>query len=111
MFDSTSVKAAELLSYFGKNTCVTIRHNYGSNELQVLSARTNNVIAEISKNDNGVYSIDGMTCIDLADVAQYVMSQKKFPKNRKMNKAWSPIRLTERAKADAEITRQTALNW
>ena len=97
------------MSYFGNNTAIRIDHKYGTTECAVISARTGNVIAEVSINGNNVYSIGGMTCIDLADVAQYIMSQGKFPRNRKMNRTWSPIRLTPKAQADAEITRNTIL--
>lgn len=102
MFDSTSVKAAELLSYFGRNTCVTVKHDYGSNELEVVSARTGMVIALLGDLDKD---------LNLEECAMVIMAMRKFPKGRKMNKSWSPIRLTAKAEADAEITRQTALNW
>ena len=96
-YDSTSVKANELLSYFGRNTAIEVQHKYGATECAVVSTRTKNVIAivdvEIHRN--------------LEFVANEIMMMKKFPKNRKQNRAWSPIRLTERAKADNEISRAT----
>ncbi len=99
MFDSTSTKANELLSYFGRNTAIEIDHRYGSNECAVISTRTKNVIVTVN--------FDEVT--DLEFCASVIMAHKKFPKNRKMNRTWSPIRLTARAEADAEITRNTIL--
>ena len=98
MFDSTSVKAAELLSYFGRNTAIRVDHDYGSNECAVVSARTGNVIALLGDLDKD---------LNLQECATVIMGMKKFPKNRKMNRTWSPIRLTAKAEADAEITRNT----
>jgi hypothetical protein len=120
MFDSSSIAAAELLSMFGKNTCVTLTHNYGANNIEVRSARTNNVIAEVILDSSLAYeyvdySTNGTTItahpMHMQEVAECIKAMRKFPKNRKMAKAWSPIRLTAKAQADAEITRQTALNW
>lgn len=102
MFDSTSTKAAELLSYFGRNTAVTVQHRYGTNECVVLSARTGNVIAEVELDDSPMA---------IAAEAYRIMGMRKFPKGRKMNKAWSPIRLTAKAQADAEIAQATAVHW
>lgn len=100
MFDSTSVKAAELLSYFGRNTAVEVDHRYGSKECAVISTRTKNVIWEC----------EDITTLDLQSAAVEIMGMRKFPKNRKMNRTWSPIRLTAKAEADREITRAT-LAW
>jgi hypothetical protein len=105
MFDSTSVKAAELLSYFGRNTAIEIDHRYGSNVCAVISTRTKNIIAEVDFDTLAPeigHSLEAM--------AISIMAMKKFPKNRKMNRTWSPIRLTARAEADREITRAT-LAW
>ena len=93
MFDSSSVKAAELLSYFGKNTAVTVLHNYGTDVLEVRSARTNLTIASVA------VSSEPMA---LAVFAFETMNNKRFPKNRKMNKAWSPIRFSAASKAMME---------
>lgn len=97
MFDSTSVKAAELLSHFGRNTAIEVQHRYGTKECAVVSTRTKNVIWEC----------DNLDEYDMEYLALMIMGMKKFPKNRKMNRAWSPIRLTAKAEADAEITRAT----
>jgi hypothetical protein len=97
MFDSTAKAAAELLSYFGKNTAVRIDHKYGHPVMSISSARTGNVIATVSINSNGVYAVDNLSAIDLADVAQYIMSQKNFPRPRNMKRSWSPIRLSVKA--------------
>lgn len=108
MFDSSSYKAAELLSYFGRNTAVTVKHQYGNSDvLVVASARTNLPIAHITLSDNEMdftrhgkdYSANPLT---LAMVAGAIMSHPSFPKNRKMNKAWSPIRFSAASKAMME---------
>lgn len=99
MYDSTSTKVAELMSYFGRNTAIEIDHRYGAKECAVLSTRTKNVII----------SIDLSHDADLYELAHVIMGMKKFPRNRKMNRSWSPIRLTAKAEADAEITRNTIL--
>ena len=107
MFDSSSVKAAEFLSYFGKNTAVTVRHNYGSDSLLVLSARTNAIIANVQLLESEMdftrhgrdYSANPLA---LAFVAGAIMADKRFPKNRKMNKSWSPIRFSAASKAMME---------
>lgn len=110
-YDSTSIIAREMLSYFGRNTAVTVRHNYGTFDLEVVSARTGNVIATILLDSCPAYeSIDfGRTGdtftvhpFNLSVVADAIMSMKRFPKNRKMNKAWSPIRFSASAKAMME---------
>jgi hypothetical protein len=116
MFDSTSVMAAELLSYFGRNTAVELDHKYGSTECAVVSTRTKNVIATVVIDSSLAYEyVDFATTGDVITASPYnlelvaarIMQMKKFPKNRKMNRAWSPIRLTAKAEADAEITRAT----
>ena len=94
------------MSYFGKNTCVTLRHNYGSDVVDVLSARTGNVIAEV---DFSTLAPEIGHSIEA--IAISIMGMKKFPRNRKMNRSWSPIRLTPKAQADAEITRATIANF
>lgn len=100
MFDSTAIAAVELLSHFGKNTAVRIDHKYGRNELSVVVARTGNVIAEL---DN----VKEKSGSDLYLFAVMVMAMKKFPRPRNMRRSWSPIRIMEQAKADAELTRRT----
>jgi hypothetical protein len=97
MFDSTAKAAAELLSYFGKNTAVRIDHKYGTSTMNVVSARTGNIIREV------VVTAD----TDLHLVAVVTMAQKNFPKPRNMKRSWSPIRLTEAAKVEADISRAT----
>jgi hypothetical protein len=110
MFDSTSVFASELLSFFGKNTAVEIDHRYGTKECAVLSTRTKNVISNVKYEDGLVIVDELFVCPTIDDAAILIMGKKKFPKNRKMNRTWSPIRLTARAEADREITRAT-LAW
>lgn len=107
MFDSTSTKAAELLSYFGRNTAIEIDHRYGSNECHVLSTRTKNIIATVTL--HGLVNSVGDYSDTLEGCANHIMTLKKFPRNRKMNRTWSPIRLTAKAEADQEITRATIL--
>ena len=99
MYDSTSTKVAELMSYFGNNTAIRVDHKYGTKECAVISARTGNVILDIDLSHDA----------DLYELAHVIMAMKKFPRNRKMNRTWSPIRLTPKAQADAEITRNTIL--
>jgi hypothetical protein len=86
------------MSYFGNNTAIRIDHRYGAKECAVISARTGNVIATVEL-DNSPMAI--------AVTAFQIMGSKKFPRNRKMNRTWSPIRLTAKAEADAEVTRAT----
>lgn len=88
MFDPTAIAAAELLSYFGKNTAVRIDHRYGASGMNVVVARTGNVIATIESYD----------FIRLQEVALEIQAMRKFPKPRNMKRAWSPIRLSEKAK-------------
>lgn len=95
MYDYSSLKAAELLSYFGKNTAVTLTHNYGNDVVEVRSARTNNVIESIE-------NITALDSVALYILATSIMKNKKFPRNRKMNKAWSPIRFSAASKAMME---------
>ena len=111
MFDSTSIKAAELLSYFGRNTAVKVQHNYGSNVLTVNSARTNNVLATVTIDPSlAMEYVDfartgtdyTVSPYSLAMVAGAIMASKKFPKGRKMNKAWSPIRFSAASQAMME---------
>jgi hypothetical protein len=111
MYDATSIFANELLSYFGRNTAIEVDHKYGSNECAVISTRTKNVIATVKKEWDGYYFLDSpaVASSELESIALMIMQSKKFPKNRKMNRSWSPIRLTPKAEADAEITRATML--
>jgi len=119
MFDSLSILANNLLAEFGNNTAITVTHNYGGKCIEVKSARTNNVIAEVEVDAqfDGKYwpklslICDGQEHMGTDSLAYQIMAMRKFPKNRKMNKAWSPIRLTAKAQADAEITKATALYW
>jgi hypothetical protein len=99
MFDSTAKAAAELLSYFGKNTAVRIDHKYGHNTMHVVVARTGNVLATIDLS----YSNKTM----LHHWAAEIMAMKKFPRPRNMRRSWSPIRLPEAAKVEADIRRAT----
>jgi hypothetical protein len=109
MFDSTSVLGSELLSYFGKNTAIRIDHRYGAKECAVISARTGNIIATVEALESG-YAVSGLfVAPTLESAASIISGNKKFPRNRKMNRTWSPIRLTAKAEADAEITRNTIL--
>jgi hypothetical protein len=97
MFDSTAKAAAELLSYFGKNTAVRIDHKYGHNAMHVVVARTGRVISTVMLSDY----------MNLEYTAAEIMAQKNFPRPRTMKRSWSPIRLTEAAKAEADISRAT----
>lgn len=102
MFDSSSIFASELLSFFGRNTAVRIDHRYGANKLAVISARTGNVISEVMY-ENGHVIIDELfTCPTIDDAAILIMGKKKFPKNRKMNRSWSPIRFSAASQAMME---------
>ena len=87
MFDSTAIAAAELLSHFGKNTAVRIDHKYGTDSMNVVSARTGSVIREVTVTAD----------TDLHLVAIVTMAQKNFPRPRNMKRSWSPIRLSENA--------------
>lgn len=98
MFDPTAIAAAELLSHFGKNTAVRIDHKYGTSKLCVIVARTGNTIAEL---DLEVHRAS------MEFYAAEIMAMKRFPKPRNMRRSWSPVRLTEAAKAEADITRAT----
>jgi hypothetical protein len=107
-YDSTSIKGNELLSYFGRNTAVTVRHNYGTGAIDVMSARTGNVIASVVILDAPYMEYVDFTrtgrefrvsSYNLAMVAGAIMADKRFPKNRKMNKSWSPIRFNAASKA------------
>lgn len=98
MFDPTAIAAAELLSHFGKNTAVRIDHKYGTNKLCVVVARTGNVIAEL---DLSVHKAP------LDFYAAEIMAMKRFPRPRNMKRSWSPIRVTEAAKAELDIRRAT----
>lgn len=110
MFDSTSILATNLLDAFGRNTAVTVVHNYGETLIAVKSARTNNVIAEIEVDAHfdGKYwpklnlSYKGETYLNTESLAYVIMADKKFPRNRKMNKSWSPIRFNAKAQAMME---------
>ena len=103
--DSLSIAGNELLSYFGRNTAVTVKHAYGAeNTLIVSSARTNNVLAHIvllpTEQDFTRHGKDfSANPLALAFVAGAIMAQKSFPRNRKMNKSWSPIRFSAQAQA------------
>jgi hypothetical protein len=102
MFDSSSRVGNELLSAFGRNTAVTVRHNYGTDTLEVVSARTNLIISEVLLAKEG-YVVDRLfVAPTLAAAAMVIMGNKKFPKNRKMNKSWSPIRFSAASKAMME---------
>lgn len=109
--DSLSIAGNEFLSYFGRNTAVTVKHQYivdrqgyDSEVLIVASARTNNVLAHVTLSDSEMdfsrhgkdYSANPLA---LAFVAGAIMADKRFPKNRKMNKSWSPIRFSAQAQA------------
>ena len=109
MYDATSIFASELLSFFGKNTAVEIDHRYGSTECAVISTRTKNVISTVKYEDGHVIVDELFVCPTIDDAANLIMGKKKFPRNRKMNRTWSPIRLTAKAEADREITRNTIL--
>lgn len=107
MFDSSSLSAAEFLSYFGRNTAVRVDHQYGTNVLVVKSARTSAPIAHVTLNDSEQdFSRNGRDYsanpLALAFVAGAIMASKNFPKGRKMNKAWSPIRFSAASKAMME---------
>jgi hypothetical protein len=110
-FDNTSIKGNELLSYFGRNTAVTVRHNYGTGAIDVMSARTGNLIASVVILDAPYMEYVDFTrtgrefrvsSYNLAMVAGAIMADKRFPKNRKMNKSWSPIRFSAASKAMME---------
>ena len=108
--DTLSILGANLLATFGKNTAVTVRHNYGQKELTVLSARTGNVIATIAVDAvfDGQYwptlnlDYNGVNYFNTEELGYAIMESKKFPRNRKMNKAWSPIRFSAASKAMME---------
>jgi hypothetical protein len=87
MFDSTAKAAAELLSYFGKNTAVRIDHKYGHNAMDVVVARTGRVISTVMLSDY----------MNLEFTAAEIMAQKNFPRPRNMKRSWSPIRLSVKA--------------
>ena len=106
MFDNTAIAAAELLSHFGKNTAVRIDHKYGTSKLCVIVARTNNEIAVVDINDDS-YAVSNVRTKSLEEIARVIMGNKRFPKPRNMRRSWSPIRLTDDAKAEADISRAT----
>lgn len=110
MFDTTSIFASELLSCFGRNTAIRIDHRYGATECAVISARTGNVISVVGYSDGHCIVDELFVAPTIQDAAMLVMGKNKFPKNRKMNRTWSPVRLTAKAEADREITRNT-LAW
>lgn len=112
--DSLSIAGNELLSYFGRNTAVTVKHQYiverntfDRDVLIVASARTNNVLAHITLSESEMdFTRHGKDFsanpAALAFLAGAIMAQKSFPKNRKMNKSWSPIRFSAQAQAMME---------
>jgi hypothetical protein len=99
-FDPAAIAARELLAHFGKNTAVRVDHKYGRNELCVVVARTGNEIATLDE-------VNKKSASDLYLFAVMVMGMRKFPKPRNMKRAWSPIRLSEKAKEEMDIRRAT----
>lgn len=107
MFDSSAKAAAELLSYFGKNTAVRIDHKYGTSKLCIIVARTGNTIAEVMIQDKGIVVDELFVTPSLEAAANLIKGKKRFPKPRNMKRSWSPIRLTDAAKAESDIRRAT----
>jgi hypothetical protein len=97
MFDPAAIAARELLSHFGKNTAIRIDHRYGRNEIRVCVARTGNEIMSIEYGEN----------FNAEAIANEIKGMRKFPKPRNMKRAWSPIRLSEKAIKEAEIFKAT----
>lgn len=88
MFDRTSITAQELLSHFGKNTGVTVRHMYNGRTIDIVSARTRNVIATVD-------IAELLFPCDVAVAAFKIMGQNNFPKPRNTKRAWSRIVLNQ----------------
>lgn len=99
--------ANELLSHFGRNTAIEVDHHESQNIMQVLVTRSKGMLATIEVLDNGRYMMNECGYLSLEAVAHEVQNMRRFPKPRKMNKAWSPIRLTDSAKAELDIRRAT----
>lgn len=104
-FDAAAFTAAELLGYFKRNTAVNVVHGFGSDTLLVKSARTGNTIATVKRdrtNGHVLYVVNGFDFLSLEIAARFIYSMARFPKPKKMNRSWSPIRLTPEAKAIME---------
>jgi hypothetical protein len=111
MFDNTAIAAAELLALFGNNTAVRIDHKYGTSTMNVVSARTGNIIATVILDSSLAmeyvdYAKTGATYtvhpLYMELLADHIMGQKNFPRPRNMNRSWSPIRLSSDAQAMME---------
>ena len=126
-YDPAARFATNLLIELGKNTAIRLDHSFGKNKIAVKVARTGNTIATIELRKvafdglywNGTefwlqlldgefedYSLSGSFGIALA-----IMGMKRFPKPRNMKRSWSPIVLTDSAKAEAEISRATIAHY
>ena len=105
VFDPASFTAAELLGYFKRNTAVNVVHGFGSDTLLVKRAGTGTVIATVKRertNGHVLYVVDGFDFLSLEIAAAFIKGMTRFPKPKKMNRSWSPIRLTPEAKAIME---------
>lgn len=94
-YDPASFTAAELLGYFNKNTAIKVEHTFGKDKLVVKSARTGNIIATVERDhDHGLYFVDEQfDFLSLEIAANYIMMNARFPKPKRRNKSFSPIRL------------------
>lgn len=121
--DAMAVFVRNLLAEFGNNTAIEIDHKYGMNVAYVVVTRTKNVIATVEIRNNGfdgkywggtefwLKKLDGEwedhTRGGSCTIAFEIAGMKRFPKPRNMKRSWSPIRLTESAKAELDIRRAT----
>lgn len=98
-YDPASRYADELLSYFSRNTAITITHKFMGSQLEVKSARTGNVIATVLIHETGIVVDELFTCPTLESAAVIIAGKKRFPKPKNTKKAWSPIRLNAKSLA------------
>jgi hypothetical protein len=126
-YDPAGVFAHNLLIELGISTAIRIDHSFGRNKIEVKVARTGNVLATIELRKvafDGLYwngtefwlSLNGGEFEDYSLSGSFGMSlairgMKRFPKPRNNKRAWSPIVLTDSAKEQAEITRNTIANY
>lgn len=126
-YDAAGQFAHNLLIELGNTTAIRIDHSFGQNVIEVKVARTGNTIATIElrkvafdglywnstefwlKLNDGEwedYSLSGSWAMALA-----IQGMRRFPKPRNNKRAWSPIVLTDKAKEQAEITRNTIAHY
>lgn len=126
-YDPAATFANNLLIELGNNTAIRLDHSFGKNVIHVKVARTGNTIATIEMRQvafDGLYWNGTQFWLQLLDgefedyslsgsfgMAVAIMGMRRFPKPRNMKRAWSPIVLSDSAKEQQEITRNTIAHY